>query len=53
MTPTTKQNIRSMVYCIHENNFADARKHARDVVKEKITSRYQAITQKIVKGTDK
>lgn len=53
MTPTTKQNIRSMVFSIHENDFATAKKHAKELVREKIKSRYLAIAQKIDEGKDK
>lgn len=53
MTPTIQQNIRQMVYCIHNNDFATAKDHISQVVKEKIKSRYTSIAQKIDEGKDK
>ncbi len=42
-----------MVYGVANNDFASAKKHIREVVREKIKSRYTSIAQKIDEGKDK
>lgn len=53
MTPTIQQNIRAMVYSVANNDFATAKTHIREVVREKIKSRYTSIAQKIDEGNNK
>lgn len=42
-----------MVYCVHTNDFAGAKKHVSNVINEKIKARYTAIAQNIDSKEDK